>query len=444
MKTLYFDGFAGASGDMILGALVAAGVAPDVLIEKLKLLDVADFAVEFETTNRSGISATKAHVRIPHEHKHRHLKDIAKIINDSRLPDSIKESAIEIFTRLAEAEARVHNEPVEKIHFHEVGALDAIIDIVGACIGFELLGIERFISSPLNTGKGSVEMAHGLYPVPPPAVVELMRGAPVYANDITGELLTPTGAAIISTLCEEYGALPAMRIESAGYGAGNRDYPRFPNVLRIIIGETTDNTTEDKHAAHHHTHATSEHLTMLETNIDDASPQVIGFVMEQAFKRGALDCYFTAIQMKKNRPGTLISILCETHRSEDLRAMLFAETTTIGIRSYQVERRALEREIVTVETEFGRIDVKVSRFKRHDDAGEHITATPEYEHCRRAAERGNVPLRVVEAAARAAYLSTSNSSNSHAALEAEIYDGVPVSVLTACDTTNGAHGKKEI
>ncbi len=417
MKTLYFDGFAGASGDMILGALVAAGVNRDALLERLKLLDVAGFDVEFENTNRSGIGATKAHVRIPHEHKHRHLKDITKIINDSRLPNSIKDRAVKIFTRLAEAEARVHHEPIEKIHFHEVGALDAIIDIVGACIGFELLEIERFVSSPLNTGKGNVEMAHGLYPVPPPAVVELMRGAPVYANDITGELLTPTGAAIISALCEEYGALPAMRIESAGYGAGNRDYPRFPNVLRIIVGEA--DVRDEKQGHQHHACGTSEHLTMLETSIDDASPQLIGFVMEQAFKRGALDCYFTAIQMKKNRPGVLVSILCETNRSDDLRALLFAETTTIGIRSYQVERRALPREIVTVETGFGRIDVKVSKFKQPESEAEHVVATPEFEHCRIAAESAGVALRVVEAAARAAY---------HSASKADDYDGVPVSV----------------
>ncbi len=407
MRTIYFDCFAGASGDMMLGALVAAGVDADELREQLQLLAVKDFDVSFERVNRAGIAATKAHVRVPHEHVHRNLQDILTIINGSRLKESVKERASQIFTRLAEAEARVHNESIEQIHFHEVGAMDAIIDIVGACIGFELLEIKRFISSPLNTGSGTVEMAHGRYPVPPPAVVELMKDAPVYSNEVVGELLTPTGAAIISTVCKSFGAMPKMKIQDVGYGAGGREYPRFPNALRVIVGET-----EDAGRQAISNDITAEHLQMLETNIDDASPQLIGYVMERAFKLGALDCYFTSVQMKKNRPGVLVSVLCESERVEVLREMLFAETTTIGVRNFEVLRHALPRCIVEVETEFGSIDVKVSAHENQDTMTPEImmpktvtpeTVMPEYEACRAAAERAGVALRVVETAAREAY-----------------------------------------
>src|SRR5918993_418602 len=238
MRTLYFDCFAGISGDMTLGALVAAGADARELKERLALLDVPGYEVEFETVDRSGISATRAVVRLTREEKHhRHLSDIEKIIRGSRLPDSVQARALKIFGRLAEAEARVHNVPVERIHFHEVGAVDAIVDVVGACICFELLGVERFASSALHVGSGTVEMAHGRFPVPPPAVAELLRGAPVYSTDVTGELVTPTGAAIVATVCEGFGAMPLMRVEATGYGAGTREYKNFPNVLRVIVGE---------------------------------------------------------------------------------------------------------------------------------------------------------------------------------------------------------------
>ncbi|MDT7603540.1 MAG: pyridinium-3,5-bisthiocarboxylic acid mononucleotide nickel chelatase [Acidobacteriota bacterium] len=391
MKTLYFDCFAGASGDMILGALVGAGADAVRLREQLQLLDVSNFDVSFETVDRSGIGATRAHVRTEDEQKHRHLSTILKIIDGSRLSDEVKSRAARIFTRLAEAEARVHNIAVEKVHFHEVGAMDAIIDVVGACIGFELLGIERFVASPLHVGSGTVEMAHGRFPVPPPAVVELLRDVPTYATDIQGELLTPTGAAIISTVCESYGAQPAMRVGATGYGAGKREYERFPNVLRVMIGET------DADAA-------SEKLFVVETNLDDVSPQIVGHVMERAFERGALDCYFTPVQMKKNRPGVLISILCRPAEREAIYQLLFHETTTLGVRSYEVERRALARESVLVETEFGAIRVKVARRD-----GRIANATPEFDDCRAAARKWDAPLRDVEAAARAAFLKTVTS-----------------------------------
>ena len=386
MKTLYFDCFAGASGDMILGALVAAGVNPQELKAQLALLNVQGYAIEFETVNRSGISATYARVQTTPEHAHRHLSDILKIIYDSRLAESVKDRAAKIFSRLAEAEARVHNEPIEKVHFHEVGALDAIIDVVGAAICFDLLGIEHFVSSALHVGSGMVEMDHGRFPVPPPAVTELLKGAPFYSTEVKGELLTPTGAAIITTVCSEYGALPQLKLEHTGYGAGTREYEKFPNVLRVLIGETGD-------AQHHETR-----LWMLETNVDDMSPQVFGHVMERAFELGALDCYFTPIQMKKNRPGVLLSVLCREDEREKLLDLLFSETTTLGIRSYQVNRRALERRTVRVETQYGPIDVKVAALNGHI-----VKQMPEYEQCRQAARNANVPLRVVEEAARNAF-----------------------------------------
>jgi uncharacterized protein (TIGR00299 family) protein len=372
---------------MILGALVGVGVEPRLLIEQLSLLGVSGYEVEFTQVDRSGISATRAHVRTAHEHAHRHLADILRIIDESRLSAGVKERAALIFSRLAEAEARVHNQPVNTIHFHEVGALDAIIDVVGAAIGFELLGVERFVSSALHVGSGFVKMAHGRFPVPPPAVAELLKGAPVYSSAIVGELVTPTGAAIISAVCEEYGALPKMRIESTGYGAGSREYERFPNALRVMLGETEESET-----------IMGERLLMIETNIDDMSPQLFGYVMEQALGRGALDCYFTPVQMKKNRPGVVVSILCRPAEGDAMRELLLTETTTLGVRYYEVERRSLERETVRVETQYGEIDVKVARL-----GGRVLKEMPEYEQCRAAALSAGVALQAVESAARDAF-----------------------------------------
>jgi uncharacterized protein (TIGR00299 family) protein len=327
-------------------------------------------------------------VKTAREHAHRHLGDILKIIYDSGLDDKVKDRAARIFSRLAEAEARVHNVEVERIHFHEVGALDAIIDVVGACIGFDLLGVERFVCSKLHVGSGMVEMAHGRFPIPPPAVMELLKDAPLYSSNIEGELLTPTGAAIISTVCKEFGALPKMKVERAGYGAGSREYERFPNVLRVIVGEDDDEAAQD---------SGEERLIMVETNIDDMSPQIYGHVMDRALERGALDCFLTPVQMKKNRPGVLVSILCRATERDAMCDLLLEETTTLGVRHYEVHRRALERETVRVETEFGAIDVKVARLD-----GRVIKEMPEYEQCRAAAIKADVALHVVEAAAREA------------------------------------------
>lgn len=405
MRLLYFDAFAGASGDMILGALVAAGVDPQALTDELKLLDVGNYEIEFRSVMRAGIAATRAVVRTAPEQHHRNLNDILSIIDASPLRDRVKRRAASIFTRLAEAEARVHNESIDQVHFHEVGGTDAIVDIVGACIGFELLDIERFRASALHTGSGTVEMAHGRFPVPPPAVVELTADVPVYQTDVRGELLTPTGAAIITTVCTDgYGALPPVRIKSTGYGAGGREYPRFPNALRIIVGDTID---ADVPGLSDVRDVERERLTMLETNIDDLSGQITGHIMDEAFRLGALDCFFTQAQMKKNRPGVLVSVLCRAEQADALRALLFRETTTLGIRSYEVERHALRREFAKIETEFGAIDVKVAYLNGEVRGGE-----PEFEQCRRAAESAGVSVRAVEAAARRAFENVRQGSDS--------------------------------
>ena len=392
MKTLYFDCFAGASGDMILGALIAAGVEPEQFKHELARLGVEGYSIEFEKVDRSGISATHARVQVEPEHKHRHLTDILKIIDDSNLSECVKDRANQIFSRLAEAEARVHNQPLDKVHFHEVGALDAIVDVVGAAICFELLGIDRFVSSSLHVGSGTVEMDHGRFPVPPPAVAELLNGVPFYSTEIAGELLTPTGAAIITTVCSGYGPIPRMKLQSTGYGAGTREYQKFPNALRVLIGEETVSDASGL------TVADEQRLWMIETNMDDISPQILGHVMERAFELGALDCYFTSVQMKKNRPGVLLSVLCAAEQRAALNEMLFSETTTLGVRAYEVERRALQREVVTVETQYGPIDVKVARLNGHV-----VKEMPEYEQCRQAARAAEVPLRIVEDAARNAF-----------------------------------------
>ena len=390
MKTLYFDCFAGASGDMILGALVDAGVDSQALCDQLHLLGLAGWKIDFQKVDRSGISSTYAQVQTAHEHAHRHLSDILKIIYESQLSQSVKDRAALIFSRLAEAESRVHNQPVEKIHFHEVGALDAIIDVCGAAIGFDLLGIENFISSPLRVGHGTARMAHGQFPIPPPAVAELLKGKPIYAGEFEGEFVTPTGAAIITSVCQRFEHLPALRVDAAGYGAGTRNPKDFPNALRVLVGAEEASAPAD------------EILLMIETNIDDMSPQLFGYVIDRAFELGALDCYLTQTQMKKNRPGSLISILCRPQERERFLQLLFAETTTIGARSYEVRRRALARQTIAVQTQFGRIDVKVV----HTNGT--AKAMPEFDQCRAAAAAANVPLREVQEAAQQAYLTTIN------------------------------------
>ena len=389
---------------MILGALIALGVDRRELIREIKLLDVSDFKIEIKTVDKSGISAVHADVKVPHEHAHRHLHTIEKIISESRLSENVKTRAVKIFTKLAEAEAKVHGIAIEKVHFHEVGAMDAIIDVVGVCVGFEILGIEKFACSKIHVGSGFVKMAHGKFPVPPPAVVELLKNIPIYSTEIEGELITPTGAAIIATVCEEFGQIPEMKIEQTGYGAGTREYENFPNVLRLFLGEIEPSRHKDEREENYPQINTDEirlktkdqrpktkDLILLETNIDDLSPQILGFVMERAFELGALDCWFTPIQMKKNRPATMISILCEEEKRETLSELLYTETTTLGIRVRKIERNCLPREIVKVETKFGEVAVKIARY------GEKIVnAKPEYEQIREIALQSKKTLREIE------------------------------------------------
>lgn len=375
---------------MILGALLGLGLDSGELERRLAGLRIESFKLKAETVDRSGISSCHVDVIVPEVESHRHLHHIEKIINEAELSDGVKARAIKIFTLLAEAEARVHGTEVKKVHFHEVGALDAIIDIVGACIGFEMLGIEQFAASKLHVGSGFVTMAHGKFPVPPPAVAELLKGKPIYSTEIEGELITPTGAAIISAVCESFGTIPEISVEATGYGAGTREYKDFPNVLRLMVGEAAE---FGKRPAKDH-----DDLVLMETNIDDSTPQAIGFVMERAFELGALDCWFTPVQMKKNRPGVVVSVLASPEKKDELVEMLFAETTTIGVRTSQVARISLDRRFETVATQFGECRIKIAMRE-----GRVMNAMPEYEDVRRLALEKNVPFRIVwEAASDAA------------------------------------------
>ncbi len=373
---------------MILGALIAAGVDKGALEAELQKLEIPEFELQAETVDRSGISSLHIDVIVPDEKTHRHLHHIEAIIGGSTLSEKVKVRSIDIFRRLAEAEAKVHGTTVEKIHFHEVGGLDAIIDIVGACIGFEMLGIEGFVCSKIHVGSGFVTMEHGKFPVPPPAVAELLKGKPIYSTEIVGELITPTGAAIISTVCDSYGTLPEMIVEVSAYGAGTRTYDGFPNVIRLLIGKTAAKHTSEPFGTK------LDKLVLLETNIDDSTPQVLGFVLEKAFEMNALDCWFTPIQMKKNRPAFLLSILCEPKYAEALKGMVFSETSTIGIRQKFIERDSLDREIRTVTTEFGDVRVKFAIRK-----GNVLNAMPEYDDVRRIALENGIAFRIVRDAA---------------------------------------------
>ena len=379
MKTLYFDCFAGASGNMILGGLVSLGVSQKQLIEQIAKLNISNFDIEFTTVNRSGINSIHAKTIYEEEKTHRHFSDIEKIINDSDLSESIKARSLEIFRNLAKAEAKVHGIDFEKVHFHEVGAMDAIIDVVGTCVSFEILEIEKFICSKIHVGSGFVNIAHGKYPVPPPAVAELLNGIPIYSTEVIGELITPTGAAIIATVCDEFGGINSFQTDKIGYGAGTREYDDFPNALRLMLGE---NETTTQLAI------VNEQLTIIETNLDDISSEILGFVMEKAFEIGALDCWFTPIQMKKNRPATMISILCETEQKDEFAELLYTETSTLGIRINQIERECLKRQIRKVDTEFGEIEVKFAEYK-----GKVISTKIEFEHLKEIALKNSLSIK---------------------------------------------------
>ncbi|HKE84088.1 MAG TPA: nickel pincer cofactor biosynthesis protein LarC [Vicinamibacterales bacterium] len=438
MKTLYLDCFSGASGDMLLGALIDAGLPLDEVRRALGSLALSPEIVWTERVARAGVTATKfcvrgedaqvhaaagapSHARShsrghehSHEHSHAHdhaddhvhqhgdahqhdrdqvvhshrtLAEIAALIDRSALSRAGKDRARQLFVRLGEAEAAIHGTSLDRVHLHEVGALDSIIDIVGSVFALEQLQVERIVSSPLNVGSGSIRSAHGLYPVPAPATLRLLAGAPVYSGPQPAEMVTPTGALLVTSYAQAYGPVPAMRVSAIGYGAGTRDFHDTPNVLRVIIGES------DAAAAH-------QTVVVLEAEIDDMNPQIFGVLMDRLLGQGALDVFYTAIQMKKGRPGTLVTVIAPPEKRALLTGTIFRETTTIGVRYRDMSRECLDREVVTVETAVGPVRVKVAR-----RGGEIVNVSPEFEDCLRLANELGRPVKEIQALASTAYLS---------------------------------------
>jgi len=388
MKLAYFDCFSGISGDMTLGALVDAGCAVEDLRSELRGLQVPGWELTAEKVWKNGMAATYVKVKTEDQSKHRSLSAILEILAKSQLATVVRDRSAAIFQKLGEAEARVHDVPLEKIHFHEVGAVDAIVDIVGACIGFHALGIERFACSPLNVGSGTAKMAHGDLPVPAPATANLLQGKPTYSNGVQKELVTPTGAAIVATLCDAFGPQPPMSVSAIGYGAGTADLEGQPNVVRLMVGEAAEKSVA----------GFDEEIAVVEANLDDMNPQIYGYFLERALAVGALDVYTTPVQMKKNRPGTLLTVLCKPQDTNKVMALIFAETTTFGARSYRAQRRVLPREWVNVATDYGDVRIKVSRVN-----GRILHVAPEFEDCKKLAVEKNVPLQRVIAEAMRSY-----------------------------------------
>jgi pyridinium-3,5-bisthiocarboxylic acid mononucleotide nickel chelatase len=461
MRIAYLECFSGISGDMFLGALVDAGVSPQIFERTVAALNVGA-KLEISRVTRSGISATKVdvwvdgekdmpreeywakqasghsgehshnehsqahahshehhahshehgaahehshaeddihsgaaspagtHASHSHSHSHRGLREICEIITAAAISESAKKTAISIFEALGAAEAKIHNMPVEEVHFHEVGAVDAMVDIVCAAVGAEALKVDEIVCSRLNVGGGSVKCAHGTFPVPAPATLELLKGAPVYSSDLQAELVTPTGAAIVKTLATRFVSFPEMKVEKSAYGAGSRDFPGHPNVLRLVIGEA-----EAVSAIVSST--TSDTVTVLEANLDDLNPQVFGYVMDRLLEEGALDAFGMPVQMKKSRPGTLLTVLCRPEDADRLTQLIFTETTTLGVRRREEDRQILARRWENVGTPWGEVRIKVASMN-----GTVTNCAPEYEDCRRIAEEHHVPLKtVIQEAARA-------------------------------------------
>jgi hypothetical protein len=489
MRIVYLECFSGISGDMFLGALLDAGVPPEVFTRTVEALGV-DARLEISRVDRSGISATKLDViaagekelpreefwekalstqqsavspataladahspsleqkraeqhshqhdnspqagapalhvhgashehshsqtppraAVPHEHGHSHshehdhhsghshshrgLKEIRQIIQAAGISQSAKERAIRIFEALGAAEAKVHNTDIEKIHFHEVGAIDAIVDIVCASVGAEALGVDEWVCSPLNVGGGTVVCAHGAFPIPAPATIELLKNAPVYSGDIQKELVTPTGAAIVNVLASRFSHFPAMKTEKIGYGAGTRNFKNSPNVLRLTVGESS---------TLHESPFPTEEIMVLEASVDDMTPQIFGYVMEQALQGGALDAFGTPVQMKKSRPGMLLTVLCRTEDSQRLTKLILTETTTLGVRIRRETRAALTRRHVKVSTRWGDVRMKLANLN-----GSISNYAPEYEDCRQIAKEQKVPLKTVMQEAIKVYLENTN------------------------------------
>jgi len=416
VKVLYFDCFSGASGDMIVGALVDAGVPLEDIRRALGSLSIGDEAVWVERVTRAGMGATKFCVRgedvpdgdthehvhdhahdhdhpshsassdAPSHHSHRTLGEIYQLIDGSRLSANGRERAKSLFARLAEVEGAIHGTPADTVHLHEVGALDSIVDIVSAVCALEAIGADRIVSSPLNVGSGTIRSAHGLYPVPAPATMRLLEGVPIYAGPQRAEMVTPTGALLVTGYATEFGSIPPMRVTKIGYGAGTRDCHDTPNVLRVLIGES-DST------------APSPSVVVIEAEIDDMNPQIFGVVMDRLLAEGALDVFYTPIQMKKNRPGTLLSVIAVPSARDRLTSTIFRETTTIGVRYREMTRECLDRETTTVVTPFGQVRFKVAR-----RSGEILNVSPEFDDCVRLAGEAGRSVKDVQAAAMKAWL----------------------------------------
>jgi len=393
MRVAHFDCFSGISGDMTLGALLDAGVDAAAVRDGIDSLGLA-VRLDIQKVRKGGFAATFVQVQAPEEHKHRHLRHVEEILQRGKLTDKQRDLALRIFRRLAEAEAAVHGMPIEKVHFHEVGALDSLADIAGAAIALDLLGVERFTSGPVATGGGMVQCAHGLMPVPAPGTAELLKGVPLRSCSIQAELTTPTGAAILTTIVQEWASPPEMTIERIGYGAGRRDLPEQPNVLRLFVGQASTLPAPGAGSEP----ALTDQVWVLETNIDDLPAEVIGYCYDLLLAAGALDVFTTPIFMKKNRPGVLLSILAPAPALPALDAILFRETTTFGIRRYPVSRHKLQRRACTVNTPWGPVQGKLGWLE-----GRPPVFAPEYEDCARVARQYGVALREVYAQAQQAY-----------------------------------------
>ncbi len=444
MSILYFDCIAGASGDMILGALVDAGVTLEALSQALDALHLADFELRAKRVSKLAFTATKVDVVVADDVPERHLSDILEIIDASALSDKLKARARAIFTRLGTAEAGIHGTDLAQVHLHELGGVDTIVDVVGTLVCLELLNVERVIVSPIPLGRGFIHGAHGQIPLPAPATLALLQGAPVIGSPLNVETVTPTGAVLLTSLADGYGPIPPMQLSAVGYGAGQRDLA-IPNVLRVLIGEelaeppnehrgSSSHSHAHPHPSahnhdHSHTHAhpsphnhdrshsavspddthlststlsprsclDAPHLKVLETNIDDLNPEFYAHVMDRLFEAGALDVFLAPIQMKKNRPATLLRVLCTPEQTEAMTAILFSETSTLGIREHTVTRYALARTLITVETPYGPVRIKVATLPNGE-----TKSAPEYEDCRARAKAHRVPIRVVYAAAQMA------------------------------------------
>jgi pyridinium-3,5-bisthiocarboxylic acid mononucleotide nickel chelatase len=393
---LYLDCFSGASGDMILGALLDLGLPVEALKSALGSLAVEYADITADRVSRAGVSATKFRLHEPAaaaggpQHAHYHLKGIVNKIRKSALKPESQERAVHLFERLAEAESAIHDTPIEKVHLHEVGALDSIIDIVGAVYGFDWFGIDDIVSSPLNVGGGTVHCAHGEFPVPAPATARLLAGVPVYGKG-TSELVTPTGALLVTGYARAFGPLPGMRVEKIGYGAGDRDPKGTPNVLRIFSGERAagHTGTGDSGEGGH-----DQRVVKIECEIDDMNPQLFGPLMDALLQAGALDVFYTSVQMKKNRPGTLVTVIAPTDRRRPLTDLLFRDSTTIGLRFEEMSRTCLERTVETVATPYGAVRFKIARRD-----GRELNASPEFDDCARLAAEHGVPVKAIQAAA---------------------------------------------